>query len=118
MKGISHQSSKRNDVIDGRLPHQWSVLSSCPCRDPAISLCKKLFPAIDEWDDRLAAEELSPDNNDPIQPTVTGNAFVQVIMMLRKTFTQDSVPMMELHACHPISQHSIFSDSAYLLFKR
>ncbi|SAM00995.1 hypothetical protein [Absidia glauca] len=23
MKGISHQPSKRNDAINGRLPHQW-----------------------------------------------------------------------------------------------
>ncbi|SAM05361.1 hypothetical protein [Absidia glauca] len=76
MKDISHQSSKRNDAINGR--------------------------------------QLSPDNNDPIQPTAAANAFVQVIMMFRKTFIQDSVLMMELHPCHPIWQHSIFSDSAYL----
>jgi hypothetical protein len=31
---------------------------------PSIRLCKKLFPAIDEWHDWLAAKELSPD--DPI----------------------------------------------------
>ncbi|SAL99748.1 hypothetical protein [Absidia glauca] len=62
---------------------------------------------------RLAAKELSPDN--PIQPNVADNAFVQVIMMLRKTFIQDSVG--ELHPCHPIWQHSIFSDPAYLSFK-
>ncbi|SAM09322.1 hypothetical protein [Absidia glauca] len=49
----------------------------------------------------------SPDNNDPIQPTVAANVFVQVIMMLRKTFIQDSVLMMELHPCYPIWQHSI-----------
>jgi hypothetical protein len=41
---------------------------------PSISLCKKLFSAIDEWDDRLAAEKLSPGNNNFIQPTVTANA--------------------------------------------
>jgi hypothetical protein len=87
---ISHQFSNRNDVINGMLPHQWLILSSCTCRlDPPTSLCKKLFPAIDEWHDRLAAKELSPDNNDPIQPTVSANAFLQVIMMLRKTFIQD-----------------------------
>ncbi|SAM01849.1 hypothetical protein [Absidia glauca] len=28
--------------------------------NPPTSLCKKLFPAIDEWHDRLAAKELSP----------------------------------------------------------
>jgi hypothetical protein len=77
-----------------------------------------LFPSIDEWHDRLAAKELGPDKNDPIQPTVAANAFVQVIMMLRKTFIQDSVLMMELHPCHPIWQHSIFSDPTYLSFKR
>ncbi|SAL99295.1 hypothetical protein [Absidia glauca] len=35
-----------------------------------------------------------------------------------KTFIQDSVLRMELHPCYPIWQHSIFSDPAYLSFKR
>jgi hypothetical protein len=83
---------------------------------PPTSLCKKLFPAISEWHDRLAAKELSP--GDSIQPVVAENAFVQVIMMFRKTFIQDSVPMTELHSCYPIWKHSIFSDPAYLSFKR
>jgi hypothetical protein len=77
-----------------------------------------LFPAIDEWHNRLTAKEPSPDSNNPIQPTAAANAFVQVIMMLRKTFIQDSVLMMELYPCHPIWQHSIFSGPAYLSFKR
>jgi hypothetical protein len=79
-----------------------------------------LFPAIDEWHDRVRQKKktLNPDNNNPIQPTVAANAFVQVIMMLRKTFIQDSVLMMELHPCHPIWQHSTFSDPAYLSSKR
>ncbi|SAL98469.1 hypothetical protein [Absidia glauca] len=68
--------------------------------NPPTSLCKKLFLAIGERDDQLAAKELSP--GDPIQPTVAENAFVQVIMMFRKTFIQDSVLMMELHPCYPI----------------
>ncbi|SAM05659.1 hypothetical protein [Absidia glauca] len=34
--------------------------------DPPTSLCKKLFPVIDEWHDRLAAKKFSPNNNDPI----------------------------------------------------
>jgi hypothetical protein len=67
---------------------------------------------------QLAAKELSPDNNDPIQPTVAANAFVQVIMMLRRTFIQGAVSMIELHPCHPVWQHSIFSDPAYLPSKR
>ncbi|SAL95499.1 hypothetical protein [Absidia glauca] len=75
--------------------------------DPPTSLCKKLFPAIDEWHDRLAAKKLSPDNNH----------LVQVIMILRKTTIQDSVLMMELRLCHPIWQHSAFYDPAYLSFK-
>ncbi|SAM09537.1 hypothetical protein [Absidia glauca] len=103
---ISYQPSKRIDAINGRLPH----LHVPPLNSPT-SLCKKLFPAIDERHDRLAAKERSP--GDPIQPTVAENAFVQVIMMFRKTFLQDSVLMMELHPCY-----SIFSDSAYLSFKR
>ncbi|SAM01336.1 hypothetical protein [Absidia glauca] len=74
--------------------------------------------AIDEWHDRLAGKELSPDNNDPSQLTVAANAFVQVIMMLRKTFIQGSLLTMELHPCHPIWQRSIFSDPAYLSSKR
>ncbi|SAL98018.1 hypothetical protein [Absidia glauca] len=98
---ISHQPSKRISAINGRLPH--------------IGLCKKLFPAIGEWHDRLAAKELGP--GDPIQPNVAENAFVRVITMFRKTFIQDSVLMMELHLCYPIWQHSIFSDPAYLSFK-
>jgi hypothetical protein len=53
--------------------------------DPFTSLCKK-FPAIDEWHDRLAAKKLSPHNNHPIQSTAAASAFVQVIVMLRKTF--------------------------------
>ncbi|SAM03534.1 hypothetical protein [Absidia glauca] len=83
-------------------PTRASILLSCTCRPPT-SLCKKLFPAIGKWHDRLPAKELSPD--DPIQPTVAENAFVQVIMM-------------ELHPCYPIWQHLIFSDPAYLSFKR
>ncbi|SAL96481.1 hypothetical protein [Absidia glauca] len=84
--------------------------------NPPTSLCKKLFPAIGEWHDRLAAKELSP--NDPIQPTVAENSFVQVTMMFRKTFIQDSVLMVELQPCYPIWQHTIFSDPVYLSFKR
>ncbi|SAM04131.1 hypothetical protein [Absidia glauca] len=114
---ISHQASKRNDAIHGRLPLQWSILLCCLCR-PSIRLCMKLFPAIGEWHDRLAAKELTPDNNVPIQPTVAANAFVQVIMMIRKTFIQDLVLMMELHLRRRIWRHSIFSDPAYFFFKR
>ncbi|SAL99043.1 hypothetical protein [Absidia glauca] len=66
----------------------------------------------------LAAKELSPNNNDPIQPAVAANAFLQVIMMLRKTFIQDSVLVMALSPCHPIWQHSIFSDPASMSFKK
>ncbi|SAL99148.1 hypothetical protein [Absidia glauca] len=72
--------------------------------------------AIDEWHDRLLAKEFSPNN--PIQPTTAANAFVQVIMMLRKTFIQDSVLKMELHRCYLIWQHSFFFDPAYLSFER
>jgi hypothetical protein len=56
--------------------------------DPSTNLCKK-FPAIDEW-----------------------------ITMLRKTFIQDSVLMMELAPAIPFGNIQIFSDSAYLSFKR
>ncbi|SAL98261.1 hypothetical protein [Absidia glauca] len=82
--------------------------------NPPTSLCKKLFPAIGERHDRLAPKELSP--GDPIQPTVAENSFVQVIMMFKKTFIQDSVLVMELHPCYPIWQQSIFSDPAHLSF--
>ncbi|SAM01705.1 hypothetical protein [Absidia glauca] len=110
----SHQPSMRIGAINGRLSHIWSILLPCTSRlNPPTSLCKKLFPVIGEQHDRLVAKELSP--GDPIQPTVAENAFVQVIMMFRKTFIQDSVLMMELHSCYPIWQHSIFSDPAYVI---
>ncbi|SAM00205.1 hypothetical protein [Absidia glauca] len=113
---ISHQPSKRIGAVDVRLPHIWSCFYLARAAlNPPTSLCKKLFPAIGKWHDRLAAKELSP--GDPIRPTVTDNAFVQVIMMFRKTFLQDSVLMMELHPCYPIWQHSTFSDPAYWSFK-
>ncbi|SAM01793.1 hypothetical protein [Absidia glauca] len=54
--------------------------------NPPTRLCKKLFPAIGERHDRLAAKELSP--GDYIQPTVAERAFVQVIMMFGKTLTR------------------------------
>ncbi|SAM07201.1 hypothetical protein [Absidia glauca] len=71
--------------------------------DPPTSLCKKLLSAIDEWHDSLPAKELRSDNNDPIQPIVAANEFVQVIMMLRKTSIQDSVLMIELHHAIPFN---------------
>jgi hypothetical protein len=77
-----------------------------------------VFPQIDEWYDWLAAKELGPENNNPIQPTVAANAFVEAIVMLRKTFIQGSELMMELHPCHPIWQHLIFSDPACLSSQR
>jgi hypothetical protein len=67
---------------------------------------------------RIGGKRAQSDNTNPTQPTAPDNLFVRVIMMLRKTFIQDSLLMMELHPCHPIWQHSVFSDPAYLLFKR
>ncbi|SAM07820.1 hypothetical protein [Absidia glauca] len=64
----------------------------------------------------MPLQEVVP--GDPIRPTVAEIAFVQVIMMFRKTSVQDSVLMMELHPCYPIWQHSNFSDPAYLSSKR
>jgi hypothetical protein len=58
-----------------------------------------LFPAIGEWQDRLAAKEHKP--GDPIQLTIAKNAFVQVIMMFRRTFIQDSVLMMKFPSAIP-----------------
>ncbi|SAM03340.1 hypothetical protein [Absidia glauca] len=65
-----------------------------------------------------SARMAEPCPGNPIQLTAAENAFVQVIMMFRKTFIQDSVLMMELHPCYPIWQHLTFSDPAYLSFKR
>jgi hypothetical protein len=129
---IRRQGRWNTTTINGayltKLPREWVrsmagfpsyVRFFYPARatlNPPTSLCKKLFPAIGEWHDRLAAKELSP--GDLILPNVASNAFVQVIMMLRKTFIQDSVLMVALHPCHPIWQHSTFSDPAYLPFKR
>jgi hypothetical protein len=70
-----------------------------------------LVPALDEWHDRLAAKELSI--GDPIQPTVAENAFLQVIMMLRKTFIRDSVLMMELHSCLGNIQSSLIQPTCH-----
>jgi hypothetical protein len=50
--------------------------------DPPTSLCKKVFLAIEEWHDRLAAKELIPDISNPIQRIVTANVFVQLILIL------------------------------------
>ncbi|SAM05179.1 hypothetical protein [Absidia glauca] len=101
-------------LTDGR-----SFYNARAVLDRSTSLCKKLFPAIDERHDRLAAKKkLSPEYNNFIQPTVAANALVQMIMMLRKTFMQDSMPKIKLRRCHPIWQLSIFSDPAYLPFKR
>jgi hypothetical protein len=86
----------------------WSFYLARAALDPPTSLCKKLFRAIDEWHDRLAAKEPSPENNNPIQTTVAINTFVQVILMLRKTLLQDSVLIMDLLPCRPIWQQSIF----------
>ncbi|SAM07031.1 hypothetical protein [Absidia glauca] len=114
---ISHQPSKRIGTIHGRLPHIWSILLSCTCYpQPTYQPLQEVVPGDLRMTCRLAAKELSP--GDPIQPTVAENAFVQVIMMFRKTFIQDSVLMMELHPCYPIWQHLIFSDPVYLPFER
>jgi hypothetical protein len=59
--------------------------------DPPTSFCKKVFPAIDAWHARLAVAYFNHNNNNSIQPTVATNAFVQVLMMLRKTFIRDLV---------------------------
>ncbi|SAL94857.1 hypothetical protein [Absidia glauca] len=79
-RALLTQPSKRNDEINGRLPHQSSVFFylARAALKPPTSLCKKLFPAIGEWHDRLAAKELSPGNPIP------ENAFVQVIKMFGK----------------------------------
>jgi hypothetical protein len=86
--------------------------------DPPAALCKKVFPKADEWHDRLAAHQQNPDNGDPIESTVAVDAFLKVIMVLRKTFLQDSVFMMRSQPNHPIWNHSLFSDPCYLEFKR
>ncbi|SAM09567.1 hypothetical protein [Absidia glauca] len=105
---------------------QWQVFS--PMIDPFIlhmpplthlpgsarSCSRRSTNGMTDW----RKKKLSLDNNDPIQPTIAVIAFVQVIMMLRKNFMRDSVLMMELRPCHHIWQHSIFSDPAYLSFKR
>ncbi|SAM09828.1 hypothetical protein [Absidia glauca] len=86
--------------------------------DPPAALCKKVFPKADEWYDRLAAHQRNPDNGDPIESTVAVDAFLKTIMVLRKTFLQDSVFMMRSQPNHPIWNHSLFSDPCYLEFKR
>ncbi|SAM06354.1 hypothetical protein [Absidia glauca] len=53
---ISHQPSDRKDTTNGEFPTK--VRSFClalAAGDPSTSLCKKLFPAIEEWLDRLVS---------------------------------------------------------------
>jgi hypothetical protein len=57
------------------------------------------------------AKEIGPDNSDSTLPTVAADAFVQEIMMLRKTFIQDSVLMMELHSCLGNIQSSLIQST-------
>jgi hypothetical protein len=98
---ISHQTSKRVGAINGRPPHIRSILLFFTCRpQPTYQSLQEVVP------------------DDPIQPIVAENAFVQVILMFRRTFIQDSALRMEIHPCYPIWHHTIFSDPAYLSFKR
>jgi hypothetical protein len=63
---ISHQLSERNDAINGGFPTKGrSFHLARATLNPPVSLCKKLFPAIDECHDRLASKEPNPDN--PVQ---------------------------------------------------
>ncbi|SAM02513.1 hypothetical protein [Absidia glauca] len=74
---ISHQSSKiMVRTMAGFPTYGRFFYLARSALNPHTSLCKKLFPAIGEWHDRLAAQELNPGN--PIQPTVAENAFVQI----------------------------------------
>jgi hypothetical protein len=66
MKGISHQPSKKNDAINGRPFYLARAVL-----DPPTNLCKKLFSASDECHDQLVVKEFSPDNNNPIQRTIS-----------------------------------------------
>jgi hypothetical protein len=50
----------------------------------------------------MAAKEISPDTNDPIQPTVAANAFVQVIIDAQVDFytrldAHDGTPPLPSH---------------------
>ncbi|SAL99721.1 hypothetical protein [Absidia glauca] len=110
---ISHQPSMRI----GASPHMVDsfILHMPPLTHLPASARSGSQRSANDMTDRAAKELRS---GDPIQPTVAENAFVQVIMMFRKTFIQDSVLMMDFHPCYPIGQHSIFSDPAYLSFKR
>jgi hypothetical protein len=83
--------------------------------DPPTGLCRKLFSAIDEGHDRLTAKEPSPDNNNSIQSIVAANAFLQVIMVLRKTFTQDSVLMMELRPCYHLATFNLLGSNLLVI---
>jgi hypothetical protein len=105
-------------VCGARIRHyDGYFLLSCTCRPwPTYRPLQEVVPG----DRRIAwpagDKELSPDINDPIQPTAA-NAFVHVIMTLRKTFIQDSVLMMELYPLPSHGQPSIFSDPAFLSLK-
>jgi hypothetical protein len=77
---------------------------------PPESLIKKVFPYVDYWYDRMA--------NNRCQRTCAAKGFLELLKVLRVTFLQDSVLMMDKHPDNPVWHHRIFHDEEYLSFKR
>lgn len=86
--------------------------------DPPEELCKKIFPELDAWNDRLTAKHLHPENEDQIEVTVAAKAFFDLMLMLRKTIIQDSILMMEKFPNHPLWQNDFFSNQMFLEYKQ
>lgn len=77
---------------------------------PSESLQRKVFPSVDHWYDRLAAGAC--------QQSAAARGFLELLKVLRITFLQDSVTMMEKLPHHPLWNNSLFLDTEYLSFKR
>ena len=92
--------------------------SSHAAVDPPVEVSRKNFPPVDFWNDRMMAKQADEGNDDPVKVTVATQAFLSMMLQLRKSFIQDSVSMMERMPDHPIWNNTFFSDPLYLEFGR
>lgn len=78
---------------------------------PSEDLCKKVFPHVDRWVERL-------ENDDVTESSTAANGFLQLLIQLRVVFLQDSVIMKEKHPDHVLWKNELFRDELYLQFER
>ena len=77
---------------------------------PSETLLQKVFPWIDQWQARI--------DQGQGDKSVAADGFLQMLRVLRKTFLQDSVPMMDRHPRLSIWNAPLFQDPEYLAFAR